>query len=79
MKSDFVIKKKRKDEIRSKKTEKESTRDCERLGCKESGEYIAKSKKGKVNYYCIEHITLHNKNYNFYSDMSEDEIIDFQV
>jgi len=67
------------DEIRSKKTEKESTRDCESLGCKESGDYIAKSKNGNVNYYCIEHIRLHNKNYNFFSDMSEDEIIDFQV
>lgn len=67
------------DEIRSKKTEKEHIRNCESLGCTESGEYIAKSKKGKVNYYCIEHIRLHNKNYNFFSDMSEDEIIDFQV
>ena len=67
------------DEIRSKKTEKESKRDCESLGCKESGDYIAKSKNGKVNYYCIEHIRLYNKNYNFFSDMSEDEIIDFQV
>ena len=67
------------DEIRSKKTEKEIARDCESLGCKESGDYIAKSKNGKVNYYCIEHIRLHNKNYNFFSDMSEDEIIDFQL
>ena len=38
------------DEIRSKKTEKEHIRNCESLGCTESGEYIAKSKKGKVNY-----------------------------
>ena len=37
------------DEIRSKKTEKESKRDCESLGCKESGDYIAKSKNGNID------------------------------
>ena len=67
------------DNIRSIKDEKKSARQCDNLGCNGSGDYIAKSKNGKINFYCIEHIKLHNKNYNFFSDMTEDEIIDFQI
>ena len=67
------------DEIRSKKTKKSKFRNCESIGCNESGNYIAKNKNGKINYYCIEHIKLFNKSYNFFADMSEDEIIDFQT
>jgi len=67
------------DEIRSKKTKKAKVRNCESIGCSESGDYVAKNKNGKTNYYCIEHIKLFNKSYNFFSDMSEDEIIDFQT
>ena len=67
------------DNIRSIKDEKKSTRQCDNLGCNGSGDYIAKSKNGKINFYCIEHIKLHNKNYNFFSDMTEEEIIDFQI
>ena len=65
------------DNIRSIKDEKKSARQCDNLGCNGSGDYIAKSKNGKINFYCIEHIKLHNKNYNFFSDMTEEEIIDF--
>ena len=67
------------DNIRSIKDEKKSVRQCDNLGCNGSGDYIAKSKNGKINFYCIEHIKLHNKNYNFFSDMTEEEIIDFQI
>ena len=67
------------DNIRSIKDEKKSARQCDNLGCNGSGDYIAKSKNGKINFYCIEHIKLHNKNYNFFSDMTEEEIIDFQI
>ncbi len=67
------------DEIRSKKTKKTKVRNCESIGCNESGDYVAKNKNGKINYYCIDHIKLFNKSYNFFADMSEDEIIDFQT
>ena len=67
------------DNIRSIKDEKKSARQCDNLGCNGSGDYIAKSKNGKINFYCIEHIKLHNKNYNFFSDMTEEEITDFQI
>ena len=67
------------DNIRSIREKKNHTKDCDNLGCKEPGEYIAKNKNGKTLFYCIDHIRLHNKNYNFFSDMTEEEIIDFQI
>ena len=67
------------DNIRSGQENREHSKTCDNLGCNEPGEYIAKNKNGKTNLYCIEHIRLHNKNYNFFSDMTEDEIIDFQI
>ena len=67
------------DNIRSRQENKDHSKTCDNLGCNEPGEYIAKNKNGKTNFYCIEHIRLHNKNYNFFSDMTEDEIIDFQI
>ena len=67
------------DEIRSKKTKKTKIRNCESIGCNESGDYVAKNKNGNINYYCIDHIKLFNKSYNFFADMSENEIIDFQT
>ena len=67
------------DNIRSVSEKKNHTKTCDNLGCNESGEYIAKNKNGKTQFYCIEHIRLHNKNYNYFSDMTEEEIIDFQI
>ena len=67
------------DNIRSRQENKDHSKTCDNLGCNEPGEYIAKNKNGKTNFYCIEHIRLHNKNYNFFSDMTEEEIIDFQI
>jgi hypothetical protein len=66
------------DNIRSRQEKRNHSKTCDNLGCNEPGEHIAKNKNGKTNFYCIEHIRLHNKNYNFFSDMTEDEIIDFQ-
>ena len=57
---------------------KKSFKNCDNLGCMSLRIYC-KNKSGKTNFYCIEHIRLHNKNYNFFSDMTEDEIIDFQI
>ena len=67
------------DNIRSVREKKNHTKSCDNLGCNEPGEYIAKNKNGNTHFYCIEHIRLHNKNYNFFSDMTEEEIIDFQI
>ena len=67
------------DNIRSRQEKRNHSKTCDYLGCNEPGEYIAKNKNGKTNFYCIEHIRLHNKNYNFFSDMTEEEIIDFQI
>ena len=38
------------DNIRSIKDEKKSARQCDNLGCNGSGDYIAISKNGKINF-----------------------------
>ena len=39
------------DNIRSKRENRDHSKTCDNLGCNEPGEYIAKNKNGKTNFY----------------------------
>ena len=50
---------------------------CDWENCKEIGNYKApleKDNSRKFRYLCLEHIKIFNKNWNYFSDMSEDQI-----
>ena len=57
-----------------------SNRKCHFEGCKEDGEYRAPSSPkdlGKYIWFCLKHIKEYNKKWNYFSDMSADEIEEF--
>ena len=50
---------------------------CDWENCKEIGNYKApleKDNSREFRYLCLEHIKIFNKNWNYFSDMSEDQI-----
>ena len=50
---------------------------CSWENCKEIGEYkapVERDNSRNFRYYCLEHIKIFNKNWNYFSNMSEDEI-----
>ncbi len=57
-----------------------STRLCDEKGCKENGEFVApKSPNSNERYFfCLKHIKLYNKRWNFFAGKSEAEILNFQ-
>ena len=53
---------------------------CDYKNCKKIGEYrapIEKDNSKKFRWLCIEHIKEFNKNWDYFSGMNEDEIIQF--
>ena len=63
--------------IKPKKLSKKQI--CDYGGCKEHGEFLAKTKSSSKFFYCLNHIKDFNKNYNFFEGMSEEEVIDYQI
>lgn len=54
---------------------------CDRSGCTEPGEFRApRSRDGKDGYhfFCLEHVREYNKAYNYFADMSPEEVENFQ-
>ena len=50
---------------------------CDWENCKEIGKYKAPLEKDNsrhFRYLCLEHIKIFNKNWNYFSDMNEDQI-----
>ncbi len=57
--------------------QKENIHNCAYKGCTKEGTHkasISPDKIGQYQYLCLQHIKEHNKNWNFFSGMSEDEI-----
>lgn len=57
------------------------TRHCDRPGCEEPGEHRAPKTRGEApDYYwfCLEHVREYNKQWDYFSGMSREEIEDFQ-
>ena len=57
-----------------------SIKKCDEKGCNEEGNFIApKSPNNKEKYYfCLKHIKLYNKRWNFFAGKSQAEIYNFQ-
>jgi len=57
--------------------EKKETRLCDHVGCKETAEHRApKTRDNLREYYwfCLKHVREYNKSWNYFEDMSEDQI-----
>ena len=53
---------------------------CDWENCNEIGEYkapIEKDNSKKFRMLCLEHVKEFNKNWNYFSDMNDDQVIDF--
>ena len=57
-----------------------SIKKCDEKGCKEEGNFIApKSPNSSEKYFfCLKHIKLYNKRWNFFAGKSQAEIYNFQ-
>ena len=57
-----------------------SIKKCDEKGCKEEGNFIApKSPNNNEKYFfCLKHIKLYNKRWNFFAGKSQSEIYNFQ-
>ncbi len=57
-----------------------STKQCDEKGCNEEGSFIApKSPNNREKYFfCLKHIKLYNKRWNFFAGKSQAEIYNFQ-
>ena len=52
---------------------------CEMAGCEQGGAYRAPGKRGGADkFFCADHIRAYNQSYDYFTDMSEAEIIAFQ-
>jgi hypothetical protein len=56
------------------------TRLCQEKGCLNEGEYVApKSPNSKEKYFfCLDHIKIYNKRWNYFAGKSQKQIYDFQ-
>ncbi|MDF2965629.1 MAG: putative chaperone protein DnaJ [Rickettsiaceae bacterium] len=55
---------------------------CAMEGCTSPGRYQAKKSPKNINeiiLLCLEHIRLHNRNWNYFQDMNEKEIAAYQA
>ena len=53
---------------------------CDWKDCKEVGSYKAPTEKDNSKKYrllCLEHVKEFNKNWNYFSGMNDDQVIDF--
>lgn len=54
---------------------------CDWKGCNQPGGYRApkgRNREGEYYNFCIDHVREYNKNYNYFSGMSDDQISDYQ-
>jgi len=63
------------------KTEKRIARNCEWDGCSADAPHRApkgRNMEGQFSWFCPSHIREYNKNYNFFANMSADEVQGYQ-
>lgn len=69
--------------IRPKKEAEASARGpkCQWNGCEEAGTHrapVGRMKEGEYFHFCIDHVRLYNKNFNYFSGLSDSDIASFQ-
>jgi hypothetical protein len=58
-----------------------SMRQCEWPGCDHVGAHRApkgRGREGEFYHYCVEHVRLYNRQYDYFDGMSDEEVIQFQ-
>ena len=56
-----------------------SARFCDAAGCSVEAEHRAPKSPGRLNdyfWFCLEHVRVYNKSWNFYANMSDDQVED---
>lgn len=73
------------DRIRIKPDEERVVREnsppCEWQGCENAGTHPApkgRNREGEYYRFCIDHVRLYNKGYNYFAGMKEDAVVDYQ-
>jgi curved DNA-binding protein CbpA len=73
------------DRIRVKPAADRSARDtkhvCEWPGCQKPGSHLAPKGRGRENErwrYCLDHVREYNQSYNYFSGMTDEEVLRFQ-
>jgi len=66
---------------KKKKAEEEAANRCQWAGCEKPGRHKApagRNREGQYLWFCTDHVREYNKNYNYFSGLSDDEISKFQ-
>lgn len=66
------------DEVR---IQREAHPPCEWGGCAEAGTHPApkgRDREGEYYHFCIDHVRLYNKSYNYFSGMKDEAVADYQ-
>ena len=60
--------------------DKKTKRICDQIGCNKVGEYIAPKKPNSKEkyFFCLHHVKLYNKRWDYFAGMSQSEIYKFQ-
>jgi hypothetical protein len=60
---------------------KEASQPCSWAGCDRPGTHKApmgRGREGQFHHFCIDHVRLYNKSYNYFSGMGDDQIAAYQ-
>ncbi|MEM5502598.1 MULTISPECIES: J domain-containing protein [Ahrensia] len=66
---------------KKKKAEEEARNKCQWAGCENAGAHKApagRDREGEYLWFCTDHVREYNKNYNYFSGLSDDDIAKFQ-
>lgn len=66
---------------KKKKAEEEVKNRCQWAGCENPGAHKApagRNRDGEYLWFCVDHVREYNKNYNYFSGLSDDDIAKFQ-
>ncbi|MEO0919242.1 MAG: J domain-containing protein [Pseudomonadota bacterium] len=66
---------------KKKKAAEEAANRCQWAGCDKPGAHKApagRNRDGEYLWFCVDHVREYNKNYNYFSGLSDDEIAKFQ-
>ncbi|QKV20144.1 J domain-containing protein [Oricola thermophila] len=66
---------------RKKREEETASQTCQWNGCDKPGTHKApagRDREGQYLHFCLDHVREYNKNYNYFSGLSDDEIAKFQ-
>ncbi|MDZ7822794.1 MAG: J domain-containing protein [Ahrensia sp.] len=66
---------------KKKQAEEDARNMCQWAGCDQKGAHKApagRNREGEYMWFCVDHVREYNKNYNYFSGLSDDDISKFQ-